>query len=58
VKEDSATREFAEGSPVLREPKKKPRVGWAEAATQVAAAGDDGLVLPEMANDEDLESVW
>jgi hypothetical protein len=50
--------EFAEGSPLLRGTMAKPRAGWAEAAMQVAAARDDGLVWPDMVNDEDLESVW
>jgi antitoxin MazE len=43
---------------ILRRPKSEPRSGWAESAKQVAAAGDDGLVLPAFANDEDAELVW
>jgi antitoxin MazE len=43
---------------VLRRPKAAPRAGWAESAKQVAAAGDDGLAMPEFANDGDAELVW
>jgi antitoxin MazE len=43
---------------VVRRPRVSPREGWAESAMQVAAAGDDGLVMPEFANDEDAELVW
>ena len=43
---------------ILRRPKSAQRAGWAESAKQVAAAGDDGLVLPEFVNDEDAELVW
>jgi len=35
-----------------------PRAGWAEAALQIAAAGDDALVWPEFANEDDAELVW
>jgi antitoxin MazE len=43
---------------VLRRPKAEPRRGWAAAAERVAAAGDDGLVLPAFANDNDSELEW
>ena len=43
---------------VLRRPKAEPRAGWAEAAMNVAAAGDDALVLPGFADQEDAELTW
>ncbi len=43
---------------VLRRPKAEPRAGWAEAARRVAAAGDDALLMPQFANEEDAELVW
>ncbi len=43
---------------VLRRPKTAPRTGWAEASRRLAEAGDDALVLPEFANEEDAELQW
>jgi antitoxin MazE len=43
---------------VLRRPKSAPRTGWAEASQELAAAGDDALVLPEFANENDAELKW
>ena len=37
----------------LHRPKAMPRSGWAEASREVAALGDDRLVLPEFANEGD-----
>lgn len=35
-----------------------PRQGWAADSMRLAAAGDDGLVWPEFANDEDCDVKW
>jgi antitoxin MazE len=35
-----------------------PRQGWAEDSQRIAAAGDDGLVWPEFANDDDVTWEW
>ena len=43
---------------VLRRPKPAPRTGWAEAAKDLAATGDDALVWTEFANQEDSELQW
>jgi antitoxin MazE len=43
---------------VLRRPKAEARAGWAEASRELAAAGDDALVLPEFANEDDAELRW
>ena len=43
---------------VLRRPKGEPRSGWAEVSRELAVAGDDALVLPEFANEEDAELTW
>jgi antitoxin MazE len=43
---------------VIRRPNPAPRAGWAEAARQIAAHGDDTLVLGDFANEGDAELVW
>lgn len=43
---------------VLRKPKQKVREGWAEASRKIAAAGDDALVWPEVANEGDKNLKW
>jgi antitoxin MazE len=43
---------------ILRRPKAAPRSGWAEAAKELAACGDDALVWPEFANEGDSERSW
>ena len=36
----------------------QPRAGWADAAREIAARGDDAPVWPEFANAEDAELTW
>ena len=36
----------------------QPRAGWADAAREIAAQGDDAPVWPEFANAEDAEVTW
>ena len=43
---------------VIRKLAKKPREGWAESGKKIAAAGDDKLVMPEFANEDDKELEW
>ncbi len=43
---------------VLRQPRRSPRSGWAEASKELAARGDDKLVLPEFANEADKDWKW
>ena len=43
---------------VIRKLEKKARHGWAAASKVVAAAGDDGLVWPELVNEGDRKFVW
>jgi len=43
-------------SPIV--PKLPPRQGWAEASREIAALGDDKLVLGEFANEEDANLMW
>jgi antitoxin MazE len=43
---------------VIRKPKRHAREGWAEASRALAGAGDDGLVWPEFANDDDALLTW
>lgn len=35
-----------------------PRAGWADAAREIAAQGDDAPVWPEFANAADAELAW
>jgi antitoxin MazE len=35
-----------------------PRAGWEAEAREIAAAGDDALIWPEFANEDDAEFVW
>ena len=43
---------------VLRAPAGAARKGWAEAAKQIAEAGDDALVMGEFGNAADTELTW
>ena len=43
---------------VLRKPRKSVRVGWADAAKQLAQSGDDALGWPEFANEADDALKW
>jgi antitoxin MazE len=43
---------------VIRKLSKNPRKGWAKSSKKLAEVGDDELVWPEFANDEDKEWVW
>jgi len=43
---------------VLRQPKKAPRQGWAEAAKEIAKRGEDNLVLGDFANEADADWTW
>jgi len=56
--EDQAELLVEGDSLVLRKPKAEPRSGWAEAAKKIAAAGDDALLLPAFANEDDAELTW
>lgn len=47
-----------DGALVLRRPAGPARAGWAEAAREIAEAGDDQLVMGEFGNAEDTELVW
>lgn len=43
---------------VLRPAPASPRAGWAAASRRIAEAGDDDLIWPEFANDEDAQWRW
>jgi antitoxin MazE len=47
-----------DGKIVMTAPKRHPREGWAEDAAAVAAAGEDELVWPEFANEDDEKLTW
>lgn len=42
----------------IRPTKRNPREGWARDSQRIAEAGDDALVWPEFANDDDRDLVW
>ncbi len=43
---------------VLRPRVANPRIGWADAAREIAAADDDTLVWPEFGNEDDSDLEW
>jgi antitoxin MazE len=43
---------------VLAPLRRRPRKGWAEAAKEIAEAGDDQLIWPEFANRDDANLEW
>lgn len=47
-----------QGRLVLQPMRRVPRAGWAEDWKRLAAAGDDALLRPEFANDEDEQLAW
>jgi antitoxin MazE len=42
----------------LRRPANPARTGWADAAREIADAGDDALVMGEFGNAADSDLVW
>jgi antitoxin MazE len=42
----------------LRKPAEPVRAGWAEASKEIAAAGDDALVMGEFGNESDADLSW
>ncbi|MBB3006492.1 AbrB/MazE/SpoVT family DNA-binding domain-containing protein [Cupriavidus alkaliphilus] len=56
--ENEVEMEIVNDTLVLRRPRQAPRQGWAEASQQIAAAGDDTLVLGELPNADDAELKW
>ncbi len=47
------------GAIVLRPVRdRQPRGGWADAAREIAAQGDDAPVWPEFSNAEDVDLKW
>jgi antitoxin MazE len=55
---DDLSLTLEKGRVVLMPAKAHPRAGWAEAARQIAAAGDDGLIWPAFGNAGDDELAW
>jgi antitoxin MazE len=47
-----------DGRLVMVPVRRQSRAGWAEAAREIAAHGDDALVWPEFTNLEDADLVW
>lgn len=54
----AATVSVEQGAIVLRKPAKLARAGWAEAAKDIAAAGDNTLLMGEFGNAADQELTW
>lgn len=55
---DDLSLTLEKGRVVLVPAKAHPRTGWAQAAKEVAASGDDDLVWPEFGNAGDDELEW
>ena len=56
--ESTAKIQVENGSIVLSKPSKPLRAGWAEAAAEVSAQGEDGLLMGEFGNADDAELRW
>lgn len=50
--------EIEQNAIVIRKPNRTPREGWADQSKAIAAAGDDALVWPEFANEDDASFEW
>ncbi len=46
------------GALVLRKPAQPTRAGWDDAAKAIAEQDDDGLVMGEFGNEDDVALVW
>ncbi|BDA86743.1 hypothetical protein Sa4125_42850 [Aureimonas sp. SA4125] len=55
---DGVSLTMEAGRLVIERVDSDPQAGWAEAAEQLAAEGDDGLVWPEFGNDGDKDLKW
>lgn len=55
---DEVEMEIERDAVVLRKPRKAVREGWAEASKAIAAAGEDALIWPEFANEDDALLEW
>jgi len=56
--EDEAEMRVEKNAIIIRKPRKRAREGWAKASQTIAKAGDDQLVWPEFAGENDEELVW
>jgi len=56
--EGSADLQVREGVIEIRPFHRNPREGWADDARRLAEQGDDALVWPEFANEDDARLVW
>ncbi|MDB5828252.1 MAG: mazE [Variovorax sp.] len=56
--EETIELELSGNALTLRKPSNPVRVGWAEASKQIAAAGENELVMGEFANDADADLTW
>ena len=56
--EGRADLQVRDGVIEIRPVRKNPREGWADDAKRLAESGDDALVWPEFANENDKGLVW
>ena len=56
--EGTADLQVRDGVIEIRPARRNPREGWADDAQRVAAAADDTLAWPELANAGDKDLVW
>lgn len=56
--EGAADLRVRDGVIEIRAIRRNPREGWADDAQRLAAQGDDALVWPEVANEDDDQLVW
>lgn len=55
---DAVDLSLQDGRIAITPVRRRPREGWAEAFREIAEAGDDALVWPEFANDDDADLTW
>jgi antitoxin MazE len=55
---DNVDLRVEDGRIVIERVASQPRSGWADDARRLAAEGDDELVWPAFANDEDSKLAW
>ena len=55
---DDVEMSIQAGQIVIAPSKRRVREGWADDAKRLAATGDDALVWPEFANENDSELEW
>lgn len=49
---------FQDGALIVKAPDRVVREGWAQASADLARQADDGLVMPDLGNEDDENLQW